>query len=383
MVDLIFNLRNIDFNNTLGVTSYVCNLAKALARAHSVYAVVGSVEDFQNSEWSSLSENVFAKVVEPINGVKEIGVKRTAAAIEILPHHFQARDFCRKSITICHDLHIFTIPWKYSDLKSKRARFRENMLTADAVMTHFPWTYFNLERYIEEPLHNLYLTPSPLMLDPRGAQEEVRNLPRTEKLLLYPAQLQRHKGHIALLEGLREAISDGLDVGLVLTGSEFEASHSQEILGRINACSLQSRVAMLGRVPAAQLRYLYSRCDGLIIPSEAEGGAYVALEGISSGSMVAVNRIEQAVSHLNAVGANVHWFDTGDFGSIAGAVRWLVAGGADVSGDGNDLARSNIEKMTWDRVAGCWEPVVQYVAEGGHRPIQSMDAFASNLEIHQ
>ena len=76
--------------------------------------------------------------------------------------------------------------------------------------------------------------------------------------------------------------------------------------------AVAERFDFLGRISDERLVELYRECDAVIVPSMAEGGAYIPLEAIVAGKPVAVNDIDAARAHVASVGGEVIWFDGTD-----------------------------------------------------------------------
>jgi glycosyltransferase involved in cell wall biosynthesis len=376
MSTIVVNCRKVPFASTLGVAHFLLRTCEQLTDRHDLVFVVPELDEFERSPAATTIRAMASDVVEPTDGSLLSG---RARAIELLPHHFQAPDFCDRSIVVCHDLHVFDIAWKYGDrATAMQQTFRRVLQTASAVITHFPRTYYDVERTAGITLPNLFLTPSPLLLDTRASFGQH---PDNERFtLMFPAQLQAHKNHLPLIESVGRLVTAGRSVRLLLPGTDFESSLSDEITSRVQASGLEDDVRLLGRIDDDALVELYGNVDAVVVPSAAEGGAYVPLEAIAAGRPVAVNRIESAQRHLAAMRAKVVWFDVDDPASIDAAVIDLIEGDRSVHADANAVTRRLIGATDWGTVADVLDTVIQMLMGRRSRPRLRVDRVASSIQ---
>jgi glycosyltransferase involved in cell wall biosynthesis len=383
MIRYLVNCQKISFPKTLGVSSYLLHLCSALKNDSNLTFMVAEHEKMEDSE----AVRLVARIADEIIDVEEARSRRLRFrdAIELLPHHFQQPMFCEKSILICHDLHVFDIPWKYKRVEALQASFRRNLAQASAVVTHFPRTYYAVERTAGVALMNLFLTESPLLLDTRRAWCDLddHDADPRERLLLYPAQLQAHKNHEVLIKAVKLLKDEGLAVKLVCPGSDFDP----ELTLALNACAAENgvveEVCFAGRLPDDALIDLYRSCCGVIVPSQAEGGAYVPMEAIVAGKPVAVNAIDSARMHIEALGGDVIWFDSGDYRQTAVAIRELLGVDHAEWRDRNASARQRIDSMGWNGVAAKWRTIADWVVGRTNKPCVSMDKHGRVIEYVQ
>ena len=165
---------------------------------------------------------------------------------------------------------------------------------------------------------------------------------------------------------------------LLCPGSDFDAELSDEIMEVVAASGCEALFEFLGRVDDDALVDLYSRCDGVIVPSVAEGGAYVPLEAIAAGRPVAVNDIESTRMHLEAAGGEVIWFDASDSVSTADAMVQLVPDTAALF-DRNAECRARLAQLNWADVARTWNLIIDAVDTRGTRPQLSIDRHGRSI----
>lgn len=374
MQDVIVNCQKVPFETTLGVAGYLLKLCAALSPECNIIFAVNDEKAFQTGPAHAALEGVPYDVIS-IDALKGRPQQTTRNAIELVPHHFQAPAFCEKSVLICHDLHVFDIPWKYKNVTQMQENFRNNLLAATAVVTHFPRTYYLVERIAGITLMNLFLTESPLMLD-----TSVLNLssspivsPKGTPELLYPAQLQTHKNHEVLMRAVRKLKDEGRTIRLLCPGSEFKPDLTKSLKERARNLSVENEVLFLGRISDEELLKLYSRCDGVIVASLAEGGAYVPMEALAAGKPVAVHNLASARMHLQSVGGQVIWFDATSADDTANAIKQLADAHRDDWLFRNAEARERIEQMTWPVVAEKWVWILEWLQGRRDRPILKVD----------
>lgn len=379
MSRLVVNCRKTPFASTLGVAHMLLNLCEALAERHEVVFAVADPGDIDDTP----ARDVVRAVADVVT-FDELasGDQADPSAIEICPHHFQERELCDRSIIICHDLHVFDVPWKYGERSaSMQQSLRDNLTAADAVIVEFPRTYYAVERVAGIHLPDLFLTEAPLLLDTRGVAPRVGLAPAgTERpRLLYPAQLQDHKNHEGLVRGVAELAARGRDVQVWCPGSEFNEEITDRLRTFIADAGVENSFEFLGRVSDDELVRLYEACDAVIVPSLAEGGAYVPLEAIAAGRPVAVNDLESARLHIRSVHGEVVWFDASDPVGTADAIETLVDTDPADWYDANARCRERLGAIDWSLVADRWDHVIAMVEGLGPRPVLATDPDITDI----
>ncbi len=113
-----------------------------------------------------------------------------------------------------------------------------------------------------------------------------------EDFILYPAQTWAHKNHLRLVEAL-DAIrrEHGETIPLVCTSTKND--FYETIAARIRALGMQDSVLFTGFVDPHQLRALYRRARGVVVPTlfEAAGGFGPIAEAFLSGCPVACSNV--------------------------------------------------------------------------------------------
>jgi glycosyltransferase involved in cell wall biosynthesis len=374
MKPILVNCQKVDFSQGLGVSHFTARLCSALRHDCRLIFVMPDIPAFEDSPARGTIEEAADDVVSFEAAARNRSLHGDSC-IELLPHHFQEARFSDLSVIICHDLHVFDIGWKYNQVAKVRESFRSNLLAASVVLAYFPRTYYAVEAIADITLPSLFLIDSPLLLDTtRPIDIDVREKHGSTAELIYPAQLQRHKNHGSLIQAVSQLKADNEEVRITCPGTTFDEAHTAKLTKLRRECGVEQEVIFAGRLSDDELRRLYWECDGVIVPSGAEGGAYVALEAIAAGVPVAVNEIESARQHLRAVAGDVMWFDATSVGDTARAIRGLARADKSKWLEANETARKRISEMTWDKVAAKLVLLFRWLSGEGDRPIVQVDS---------
>lgn len=95
------------------------------------------------------------------------------------------------------------------------------------------------------------------------SKEEYINVPKD--YVFYPAQFWRHKNQINLVKAIKIIQDKGIDISLILVGSEKNSI--EMINGYINRNRLSQKVIIMGYVTNEQIVYLYKNALALVMPS--------------------------------------------------------------------------------------------------------------------
>ncbi len=380
MSHVVVNCRRTPFGSTLGVAHFLLRLCQALSENHTLTFVVDHPADIDETPAQEL-----IRAMGEVATFTDVRSRRGyRSAIELRPHHFQPQEIADRSIILCHDLHVFDIPAKYGErVQSMQAAFRQNLSSADAVLTEFPRTYFAVERIAEISLPNLFLVDAPLLLDTSGVGSSDPSGPDDPFVLLYPAQLQVHKNHCALIDAVAAVRASGRQVVLRLPGSDFDEAITAEISAHALRGGVADAVEFLGRVSDETLLNHYRDCDGVVVPSLAEGGAYVVLEAIAAGKPVAAHELEAARLHADAVGAQVLWFDAADQEDTTRAIEALVDADPGVSVRANEACRARLASLSWSAVADVVDHVIANLEGRGPRLTLMTDPLSAHIEYRE
>lgn len=142
--------------------------------------------------------------------------------------------------------------------------------------------------------------------------------PTANPFILYPAQFWAHKNHRGLLVALKQLKARGLNLDLVLTGSDMGLQ--AVVRGWIDQLDLAERVHCLGFVPRDRLEALYVQCRMLCFPSFFGPDNIPPLEAMAFGVPVAAADVPGAREQLQD---SALFFDPSSPHSIADAIQRL------------------------------------------------------------
>lgn len=110
-----------------------------------------------------------------------------------------------------------------------------------------------------------------------------------DKYIFYPAQFWTHKNHNNLIEALAKLKTKGLEINLILVGSEQNNRKCVEEL--IREKGLESNVKILGYVTNEEMVYLYQHARALVMPTYFGPTNIPQLEAFELGCPVATSGI--------------------------------------------------------------------------------------------
>jgi len=351
------NCTQIDASRTLGVWRFGQRLVKAI-RNHANAEMVAFASSENKKDIGSASTFEKIIVVSPGESVVE------AFDVELLLHHFQIPCTRAFKAMILHDLHVWDVPWKYPDLAWRRENLKTLLLASDAIMVHFPRTYYDLPKVVPELHNRLFLTIIPPMIEYVEEDTDLTlktrkkyGISKHEKVLLYPAQLQPHKNHLNLFRAMK--ILESFPIQLVCTGSELQKNHANKLYQFISELGLQKKIVMAGMVDDPELQNMYHIADLVVFASMAESGATIAEEAILYRKPVIYSDIRPARLHLEKMRASIPLFNPLSPKDIAAAISSAL----DTQQD-NTEARAIIESWTWDRLAEQYCRVLNWLKAG-------------------
>ncbi len=382
---IFVNCEKLNIERTLGVAHFLIELCKELKNYYKIIFVINSQNEIENNQSGQIVKEIAEDIIIAGDKYSDFNVinyiPSSSRAVELLPHHFQPPRFNLPSVLICHDLHVFDIEWKYNNAENVKNEFRKNLLSANAVVCEFPRTFYDIEHIADITLQNLYLTESPLLINTAiNCSKNIEKADLKITNILFPAQMQRHKNHEALIQGLNECRKEGIAANLLFPGSSFDANYKTKLIDLIKELNLTSSVEFLGRITNKEIIDLYHMCDGVIIPSLAEGGAYVAFEAIAAGKPVAVNSIKSAMQHIKMIKGKVHWFDSTDIVDTAAAIKFIVTQKEEDFFSINKDGRERIQAMTWKVVSEKFAQIISWLLGDRDRPIMKIDSDGWNIK---
>lgn len=155
-----------------------------------------------------------------------------------------------------------------------------------------------IERFYGVPRESILLLPHPTPQFVSHVQQSKPDLSGLQgEFLFYPAQFWSHKNHYGLIEALRLLRDrDGLDISLVLTGSD--KGNLAYVRDLIAQCDLSSAVQILGFVPQEQLAWLYRHAFALTYVTYFGPENLPPLEAFATGCPVIASDVPGAREQL-------------------------------------------------------------------------------------
>jgi glycosyltransferase involved in cell wall biosynthesis len=222
-----------------------------------------------------------------------------------------------------HDLQHLHLPefFTVAQIAEREARYRALCERAAAVVMMSSWGKGDIvARYGLAP-EKVRVVPGAATLDayrapsPEAIAAVRARLSLPGRFGIYPAKAWPHKNHGRLVEALAALRSRGIDVPVVLTGSQ--GGRDLPVLEHARALGVADLVRFVGFVSPDDLGALYRAADLLVFPSLFEGWGLPILEAMAAGLPVACS----AVTCLPAQTAGAALlFDPADPNAIADAV---------------------------------------------------------------
>lgn len=176
-----------------------------------------------------------------------------------------------------------------------------------------------IERFYDVPRERILILPHPTPQFLTHSEEDTPDLQGlTGEFLFYPAQFWPHKNHFGLIEALQLLRRDGVDISLVLTGSDKgNLAYVRDLITQRN---LTDAVRILGFVSEGQLAWLYRHALALTFVTYFGPENLPPLEAFSVGCPVIASNVPGAREQLGDAALLV---DPRKPAQIADAVRTL------------------------------------------------------------
>lgn len=140
-----------------------------------------------------------------------------------------------------------------------------------------------------------------------------------DPFLLYPAIPYAHKRHMDIVETLTLLAPDYPHLSAVFTGRP--GPQTEALRDRAERLGVGDRVHFVGRVPVAELDWLYDHALAVVFPSSYEGFGNPVLEAMARGCPVVVSSAGSLPEVVGDAGIVV---DVGDIREYADAVASLI-----------------------------------------------------------
>ena len=225
-------------------------------------------------------------------------------------------------LTIVLDLQHRKQPWFPEVSENAEWETRERRLTpflrcAAGIITGTQAGKEEVLNFLQVPPERIHVLPHPTPSYALNAKREREEVARFQPgYLLYPAQFWSHKNHVNLLLALKKLRDKGLNIPLVLAGSDF--GNKAFVEENIAKLGLNDQVRVLGFVNASQLVALYQNALALTYVSFFGPENLPPLEAFALGCPVIAARVEGAKEQFGNAALLV---DPASPDEIAGAIR--------------------------------------------------------------
>ncbi|WP_297841321.1 glycosyltransferase [uncultured Roseibium sp.] len=316
------NLKDINFGVAAGVPNFTLTLIPFLNRAHRDKFEIYFLFDGEIEQFPEIAEVLKVnKIIKKPDEVKYF--------YQFNFHHFQERELdCLFLSTFFHDLHVFTIPWKYDSNFQAERKLLRSVYEADVCVTYFPYTLRWLSS--EKPFGKILKVPQFTLIDvtEHGQSKVAQKIDLSDSLnIFFPSHCQPHKNHSVVIKAVRELTRRNQNVKLILTGNDESNDYVNQCRAMISEYNIKDQVIWLDRVTEIDLIELYRVSDVVVQPSLAEGGAMIALEATLFGKPACVAAIPQAKEALEELGKlrDVRWFEPNDHCELASQLETFIS----------------------------------------------------------
>jgi glycosyltransferase involved in cell wall biosynthesis len=398
MLNLISNCENLRLDGNLGVAHFTLKTFAALRTYYGINITCNVAPEMlaalerRTESWDELFNRhdcIPVNIKSFMDGRKVFPTFHTAglvaggAAIEYVPSHFLRHMSMLPKVVICFDIHLFDVPWKYADWNYYFQLLTSNLKGASAIIVPFLRPFRKLPTLIDGIEDKIFYTDCPTLLADTPLEKRVvddvrQRYKRSErtKVLIYPAQLQAHKGHKNLIAALAILRERGNDIHLICPGSDFQAEITEGLKDHAAKLGMTEHVTFPGYLSSGEVRALYDICDAVVSPSLAEGGNMIAQEAIAFGRPVACADTEPSREQVRLMQARVPLFDPECPTAIADAIYDLIANSKDYLA-ANAQARKLIQNWTWEKVAERCMETFHWVGEVGKKRFKDRNVETS------
>jgi glycosyltransferase involved in cell wall biosynthesis len=154
---------------------------------------------------------------------------------------------------------------------------------------------------------------------------------KNKKYLFYPAQFWPHKNHINLIKAMSALRSDGINIELILTGSD--QGNLEYVMNFLKSENLGKEIRYLGFVSDPEMKVLYSYAAAMVFPSLLGPTNMPISEAISCGCPVICSDFR---GHREQTQGTALYFNPKEYLDIKEKIKLLV--------NDNELRDSLIKK---------------------------------------
>jgi glycosyltransferase involved in cell wall biosynthesis len=160
--------------------------------------------------------------------------------------------------------------------------------------------------------------------------------------VLYVGNYNSRKNVDQIIEACRDLSYDGLDLNLLLAGSDPPESELSDVAG-----NFRENVSYLGYVPDGDLEALYGSADLFVYPSSYEGFGLPVLESMACGTPVITSNVSSLPEVVGDTGLTVSPKNSIELSEAIERVYSNDGLREQLRQDGLNRAR----KMSWERTA--------------------------------
>ena len=287
------------FHNGSGLGNYSRNLLRSLAVYHPedhyhLYDQSPSEARFfdANSGGSSFLVHAPVGFGRSFKGLwRSFGITESLNTDGIDIYHglsnelpFNINRFRGKKVVTVHDLIFIRYPALYAgfDRAFYHAKVNQACSDADVVVAISEQTKKDLMEYMDVPASKIRVVyqscdASFFSQSDEETKERVRlhhNLPDT--FLLYVGTIEERKNLMLIMD----ALARGIDIPLVVVGKK--KAYYQQVIQRVQALGLETRVVFLDAVSDADLPSIFQMAHAFIYPSRFEGFGIPIIEALAS-----------------------------------------------------------------------------------------------------
>ena len=209
-------------------------------------------------------------------------------------------------MTIVLDLQHRLQPWfpevsRWSQWEIRERGFSSFIRRAAAIIAGTQAGREEIRAFYQVPEDRIHILPHPTpafaMQPPQQSSADLlASLDLPKGYLFYPAQFWPHKNHINLLLALRQLRDEGLEVPLVLAGSDF--GNQQFVQEQVQELGLEEQVRILGFVSKPELIALYQNALALSYPTLFGPENLPPLEAFALGCPVIASAVSGAAEQM-------------------------------------------------------------------------------------
>jgi glycosyltransferase involved in cell wall biosynthesis len=290
-------------------------------------------------------------------------IRQLKPDVTFFPFHLDAC-WSEQSVITVHDL-----AEEFGPFRDKRLakRVSANVRSARAVVTSWPHPHQQLGASFPSVSERLFMIPLPPLITSARLARELPPPPISGRdVIVYAATTARHKNHLRLIQALAE-VASRRRVHLVCTGPRVSPWYD-EVSALAQELGVSSSVTFTGFLPAEQLASLYEHSSMIVAPTLWEAASGTIFEAFWYGKPVACSDIPPLRQQIEMVGGSARYFNPEDPVDIAAAIFEVLTDPLPYL-RGAERAKKYLSALTWERAAGNYLSVFEWVANGAQATV--------------